>query len=125
MKVLTNESAAAAVGRLFRDYTEVRWKEDAGSGFFFRKENFYNGDYEWRLLGFLASGEKTGTKESANVLHLLYRHRREENRSETLFFPFVSIQRDGEDSRFSFLWRVFQLERRKGKTGGYFMFVPF
>ena len=64
-------------------------------------------------------------RESTHVLHLLYRHRQEGKRSETLFFPFISTVRDGEDSRFSFLWRVFSLSRRNGKTGGHILFIPF
>ena len=106
-------------------FTELRFYEDIGSGLFFNKKKYYNGDYNWRLFGFLASGEKVGSKENTNVLHLLYRYRRDGDRSETLFFPFVSIVKDGKDSKFSFLWRVFQLKEEKGKTGGYILFIPF
>ena len=123
--VANSKASVDAVNRLLKDYTELRWKEDIGNGFFFRKEKFYNGDYNWRLLGFIAGGEKVGSKENTNVLHLLYRYRQDGKRSETLFFPFVSIVKDGEDSKFSFLWRVFQLKKEKGKTGGYFLFIPF
>ena len=123
--VASREAAVKAVNRLLKDYTELRWKEDIGNGIFFRKEKFYNGDYNWRFLWFIASGEKVGEKESSNVLHLLYRYRRDGKRSERLFFPFVSIVEDGADSKFSFLWRVFQLKEEKGKTSGYFMFIPF
>ena len=59
------------------------------------------------------------------MLHLLYRYRRDGDRSERLFFPFVSIVEDGADSKFSFLWRVFQLKEEKGKYSGYFLFIPF
>ncbi|MBQ9770344.1 MAG: hypothetical protein IJW23_00820 [Lentisphaeria bacterium] len=123
--IASEKAVTAAVNRLLKDYTELRWKEYIGNGIFFRKENFYNGDYNWRLLWFLASGEKEGAKESTNVLHLLYRYRRDGVRSERLFFPFVSIVKDGADSKFSFLWRVFQLKEEKGKHSGYFMFIPF
>ena len=118
-------TSVKTVDRLLKDYTELRWKEDIGNSFLYRKEKFYNGDYNWRLFGFLASGEKVGSKENTNVLHLLYRYRRDGDRSETLFFPFVSIVKDGKDSKFSFLWRVFQLKEEKGKTGGYILFIPF
>ena len=125
-KDIANHSAAVnAVNRLLKDYTELRWKEDIGNGIFFRKEKFYNGDYNWRLLWILANGEKVGTMESTNVMHLLYRYRRDGDRSETLFFPFISIQKDGADSKVSFLWRFFQLKEEKGKIGGYFLFIPF
>ena len=105
--------------------TELRWKEDIGNGIFFRKEKFYNGDYNWHLLGVLAKGEKNGDRESSSVLHLLYRHRKEGTRSETLFFPFVSHVEDGENHRTSFLWRVFSIGKRNGKTGGHILFIPF
>jgi len=42
-----------------------------------------------------------------------------------VFFPFISSVKDGKNSRFSFLWRVFSLSKRDGKTGGYFFFIPF
>lgn len=124
-EVATRDASVKAVNRLLADFTELRWKEDIGNGIFFRKEKFYNGDYNWRLFWFLAGGEKVGTKENTNVLHLLYRYRRDGNRSETLFFPFVSIVKDGKDRKVSFLWRVFQLKEEKGKIGGYFLFIPF
>jgi hypothetical protein len=110
---------------MFDAATELRWKEDIGNGIFFRKEKFYNGDYNWHLLGVLAKGEKNGDRESSSVLHLLYRHRKEGKRSETLFFPFVSHVKDGENHRTSFLWRLFSIGERDGKTGGHILFIPF
>ncbi len=109
----------------FAKTTELRWKEDIGNGIFFRKEKFYNGDYNWHLLGVLAKGEKNGDRESSSVLHLLYRHRKEGTRSETLFFPFISHVTDGKNHRTSFLWRLFSIGERNGKTGGHILFVPF
>lgn len=111
--------------KLFDTATELRWKEDIGNGIFFRKEKFYNGDYNWNLLGVLARGEKNGERESSSVLHLLYRYRKEGNRSETLFFPFVSHVEDGKNHRTSFLWRLFSIGERNGKTGGHILFIPF
>ena len=119
------DASLAAADELIEQCTEVRRYEDIGNGIFFRKEKFYNGDYNWHLLRILAGGEKNGDRESSHVLHLLYRYRREGDRSETVCFPFISSVREGEDSRFSFLWRVFSLSRRDGQTGGYFLFIPF
>ena len=110
---------------LFDKTTELRWKEDIGNGIFFRKEKFYNGDCNWHFLGPVARGEKNGKEESSSILHLLYRHRKSGERSETLFFPFVSLVKDGKDHRTSFLWRVFSIGERNGKTGGYILFIPF
>ena len=103
----------------------MRRYEDIGNGLFFRKEKFYNGDYRWHLLGILAGGEKTGDRESSHILHLLYRYRREGQRREKVYFPFITSVEDGEDSHFSFLWRVFSLTRRNGKTGGHIFFFPY
>ena len=121
----STDAAEKAADELLANCTELRSYEDIGNGLFFRKEKFCNGDHRWHFLHILAGGEKSGEKESTHILHLLYRYRREGQRSETIFFPFVSTVRDGEDSRFSFLWRVFSLTKRGGKTGGHILFIPF
>ena len=121
----SSDAAAKAADELIAACTELRSYEDIGNGLFFRKEKFYNGDHRWHFLHILAGGEKSGEKETTHILHLLYRYRREGQRSETVFFPFVSTVRDGENSRFSFLWRVFSLTKRDGKTGGHILFIPF
>ena len=111
--------------KLFAKNTEVRAKSDIGNGLFFRKENYYNGDYKWHLLGILANGEKDGAMEYTQVLHFLYRHRQEGKRSETVYFPFVAIRKDGADSRFSFMGRIFEKTVRNGKTSGYILGIPY
>ncbi len=110
---------------MLQKYTELRQVEDWGSGLFYRKEQFGNGDCNWRIFLGLAGGKKEGDKEDTHVLHLLYRYRQEGKKSEKLIFPFISIQKDGEDSRSSFLWRVWQRTRKAGKTSGYFLFIPY
>ena len=119
------EAAEKACGELMEKCTELRFYEDLGSGIFYRNERYFNGDKKWHFMHILAGGEKNGDRESTHILHLLYRNRKEGNRSETLYFPFVSTVKDGDDSRFSFLWRVFSLSKRNGKTGGYIFFIPF
>jgi len=121
----SEEKSAAAAKELIAKYTELRFYEDIGNGLFFRREKNSNGDYNWHFCHILAGGEKQGDKESTHILHLLYRYRKDGDRSETLFFPFVSMVEDGEDSKFSFLWRVFSLSKRDGKTGGHILFIPF
>ncbi|MBE6389837.1 MAG: hypothetical protein E7043_06660 [Lentisphaerae bacterium] len=117
--------AAKTLAGFMEKYTELRFYEDIGSGVFFNRREYYNGDYNWHFLHILAGGEKTGGRESSHILHLLYRYRKEGDRSERVFFPFISSVKDGKNSRFSFLWRVFSLSKRDGKTGGYFFFIPF
>ena len=119
------EKAADARSELVEKYTGLRFYEDIGNGLFFRKEKNYNGDYNWHFCHILAGGEKRGERESTHILHLLYRYRKEGQRSETICFPFISAVRDGENSRVSFLWRLFSLSKENGRTGGYIFFIPF
>ena len=73
----------------------------------------------------MAGGEKDGDKESLHVLHFLYRNRTEGNRMEKLIFPFIAIQKDGNDSKVSFFGRIYQKSVINGKTSGYLFFIPF
>ena len=114
-----------ALTEFMEKFTELRFYEDIGSGLFFNKKQYYNGDYNWHLFHILAGGERTEERESQHILHLLYRYRKEGKRSETIIFPFISSVQDGDDSRVSFLWRLFSLSKRNGKTGGYILFIPF
>lgn len=121
-----DRSAAKKAAKRLLDHTaELRWKEDIGNGIFFRKEKFYNGDHNWHFCHILAGGSKNGSKESTHILHLLYRSRKDGNRSETIFFPFISHVKEGSSERTSFLWKVFSIGKRSGKTGGYILFIPF
>ena len=119
------KKADEARKKLVHDYSELRYYEDIGNGLFFRKEKNFNGDHNWHFMHILAGGEKTGDRESTHILHLLYRYRKEGTRSETICFPFISTVKDGENSRVSFLWRVFSLSKKNGKTGGHIFFIPF
>ena len=119
------KKAEKALAELMEQCSTLRFYEDIGNGLFFRKEKYYNGDNNWRLLFFVAGGEKSGDRESTHILHLLYRYRKEGKRSERIIFPFISSVQDGEDSKVSFMWRVFSLSKRQGKTGGHILFIPF
>jgi len=119
------QKSRLAVKRLLEKYTDLQRKEDIGNGLFFRKEKFHNGDYKWNFMLFLAGGSKQGAKESEHILHLLYRYRKAGSKSEQIYFPFITDIKDGNDRKFSFLWRVFSISRRKGKTSGYIFFIPF
>ena len=119
------EAARALVEKLLAECTELRRQEDHGCAFFFRKEIRHNGDFSWHLLGVLAGGEKSGNRETCHVLQFLYRFSRDRDKVEKIYFPFVSIREDGADRRFSFLGRVYQKTVKNGKTGGYFLFIPF
>ena len=111
--------------QLLERCTDIRYSEDFGSGLFFRKELAANGDNRWHTFCYLASGEKNGKTESAQVLQFLYRYNREGEREEKLIFPFISIQKDKNFERVSFLWRLFETHRKDGKKGGYIFFIPY
>ena len=113
------------LGELFTKYAELRSQEDFGSGLFYRKELFNNGDFHWKLLGFLAGGEKNGNREHCHVLQFLYRFSRDGSKMEKVYFPFVSIREDGTSRRFSFLGRIWQKTVKDGRASGYFLFIPF
>ncbi|MBR7107243.1 MAG: hypothetical protein IKC89_02385 [Lentisphaeria bacterium] len=105
--------------------TAIREKSDIGNGIFFRREDYYNGDWKWNLFLGIAGGEKDGKKESSHILHFLYRNRIEGDRQEKLIFPFISIQKDGKNSKTSFLGRIWQKSVINGKVSGYIFFIPF
>ena len=100
-------------------------RTEYGSSLFFNRVNVSNGKYKWQTLLKLASGEGDADWEDTQILQFLYRHKRRGTRSETIYFPFVAIQKDGENSRFRFLWRVFEKTVENGKSKGYFLFIPY
>lgn len=121
-----NKKQLNAVRTAFYDQTTlVREKSDIGNGLFFRKENYHNGDWKWHLFLNIAGGEKDGSKESFHILHFLYRNRTDGDRIEKLIFPFISIQKDGKNSKTSFLGRIYQKSVINGKSSGYIFFIPF
>ncbi len=119
------DTARSEVEKLFDHCAELRWVEDFGNGILFRKQKRENGDYDWRVLFGLAGGEKRGEREDTHVLSFLYRYRQEGEKSEKLVFPFVAVQKDGGDSRVSFLWRVWERVEKGDKAGGHVLFVPY
>ena len=120
-----SKTARAAAAELVKKYCTLKYHEDIGSGLWFQRKNFHNGDYRWHFMHILAGGSKTSERESEHILHLFYRYRREGSRSEALYFPFISHVKDGKDSRFSFLWRLFSISKRNNQTSGYIFFIPF
>ena len=119
------EQIDAALEKLFDAAAELHSQSDAGSGFFYRRENYHNGDWNWRFCGILAGGEKQGDREHSHVLQFLYRYRRDGKRTEKIYFPFVSIREDEHGSRTSFMGRVWQKTVKDGKSGGYIFFIPY
>lgn len=80
---------------------------------------------KWSVLWLLLRSETTTDREHFSVLEFLYRHRREGKRSSTLCFPFITVERDGEDHSWSFLYRLLKFGRKGGRDHGYIFFIPF
>ena len=115
----------ATLEKFFDSFTRIRYSEDYGSGFFYRKQLFENGDYSWHAFLNLAGGEKKGTKERKQFLHFFYRFNKDGDKEEKLVFPFISIQKDKDFEKTSFMWRIFEKTVKNGKTSGYIFFIPY
>lgn len=121
---VTAKNADAITHDILDRFTELRSYTDYGNGFFWHKETYENGDGNWTVLFGLASGRKQKDAEQTQILHFLYRYTKDGDKAERLVFPFISTQQDGENSMSSFLWRIWMKKTVNGKTGGYFMFIP-
>lgn len=115
----------AMLEKFFTSFTRIRYSEDIGSGIFFRKERFENGDHSWRAFLLLAGGEKKGAREKTQILHFFYRYNKEGVKEEKLIFPFISIQKDKDYERISFLWRLYERTIKNGRTSGHIFFIPY
>ena len=118
------EKTEEAIRQILSQFAELRWQEDMGS-YFYRKEKFYNGNYHWNFMHFLAGGSKNGNKEQLHILHFLYQYRKNGTRTEQIIFPFITKVTDQEDYHFSFLWRLFSLRKKDNNINGHIFFIPF
>lgn len=110
--------------QLCRQLSTQRKTSIQGCWLFYWQETFWNGDCSWWAMCGLAGGEKIGNQENSHVLYYLYRHRRDGDQSETLVFPFISIQEDGANRRVSFMGKLYERKVIDGKTSGSFFFIP-
>lgn len=78
----------------------------------------------WDVGWILAEGSSSGDREELSILRYLYRYRRDGNRSETLL-PFFSLQKEGQNRRVSFFWRLWECRTVDGKSSGHICFIPF
>ena len=89
-------------------------------------ESFAN-DYKWDCLWFVARGKRSGEFEGISILEYLYRYERAGEKIKRSVFPGISYYNDakGNNSKFSFLWRVLNIESKDDKTSGHIFFIPF
>ncbi len=109
--------------RLYKDYLVLRERNTNGA--FLASRASCADNNTWHVLWFLANGYKIGSSEETRVLRYLYSYRRDGAKSESLIFPFISARTDGDNSRWSFLWRVLDFRTEKGHTSGHILFIPF
>lgn len=121
---LEKKNFTAALEKLLDKHTETRFSEDFGSAFFYRQEQDSNGDFDWHVFLYLASGSRRGDRETKQVLQFFYRLTREGEREEEVIFPFITVRKDKDFRSFSFLWRVWESHESPQGRGGHFLFFP-
>ena len=85
-------------------------------------------DYTWSILfGLLSSGRQQDDIEQMDILEYFYRYERSGAKYKRTMFPGISYFKDEENKnrRFSFLWRVLNIETKDNKTSGHVLFIPF
>ncbi len=122
---ITQENVQAFIQKFREDMTEIKNYKSCGSLFFWHTSETSDGNSEWSVLFNLASSNKTPKTEKTQVLHSFYRYTREGDKSEEIIFPFITIQRDGKNTKKSFCWRLWQRTEKDGQVGGYLFFIPY
>jgi hypothetical protein len=80
---------------------------------------------EFKLVfGALSNYRKTKTGSHFSILKYLFRREREGDKITRDMFPGISYDSSPEASRFSFLWRVFNVERHGDRRNGHILFIP-
>ncbi|MCP3966328.1 MAG: hypothetical protein GY750_09265 [Lentisphaerae bacterium] len=89
----------------------------------------YEGDYDWSFLWILANGKEFGDAEEISFLKYLYRYQRSGSvpakKARQTIFPFITWDSGPDRSKFSFMWRLFNLESSQKGTSGHIFFIPF
>jgi hypothetical protein len=90
----------------------------------------YNGsstgdDYKFNVLGILSRGYRQGNEREFRILEYLYREREKNGEKDYLFFPFCYYRTSDKGSQFSFLYRLFNIEKGEKGTKGHIFFIPF
>lgn len=80
----------------------------------------------WSLLLGLANYRKNGPDESRlSILRYLYRREVADQHVYRDIFPFITWNTTDSGSRFSFFWRLVNLERQGEHKSGHILFIPF
>ena len=90
----------------------------------------YNGStsqdgYKFNLLGILSRGYRQGEDSEFRVLEYLYRSREKNGEKDYLFFPFCYYRTSKKGSQFSFMYRLFNIEKSENGTKGHIFYIPF
>ncbi len=72
----------------------------------------------------LVSYTRDPERASLRLLYYGYRSETERGRTQRDIFPFITWDSGPDETRVSFLWRLFRYERRGEQRGGHVLFVP-
>jgi len=81
-------------------------------------------ELSWSAPLGLARYERDAESSRFSLLYYAYRSVHEGERTRRDLFPFVTWDSGPDETRFSFLWRLFRYERRGESRGGYVLFFP-
>jgi hypothetical protein len=80
---------------------------------------------KWSLLYGAINYKQDRERSRFSLLKYLYRRDQKGDEIARDIFPFIKWDSAPDNSRFSLLWHVLNIERQDEKWGGHFLFVPF
>jgi len=117
-------SICSAIVKFSDSYTEIHERRKISLQPLFYYDS-YREDYEWDLFFFIANDEKIGKNSQFSILKYLYQSKQKGDCVSRDIFPFISWDSSPDSSRFSILWRLFNIEKNENETNGHILFIPF
>ncbi len=113
------EAIASFAGR----HTETLERKKRRFPLLFDYERVGN-EVDWSGPLWSVMSSKKGDSSSFRLLYYLYHSETNGASTQRDIFPFVTWDTGPEETRFSFLWRLFRYENRGGRRSGNFLFLP-
>ncbi len=79
---------------------------------------------KWSFLWGVTEGAHSKKAGRCSVLKYLYRYIRKDKKVTRDIFPFIGYDTTPKTTKFSFLWRFFNIETDENSTKGHFLFIP-